>query len=358
MKKYKYILLFSCLGLLFAGTLGLLIAKSRKPETVYPLETAVRRTIRDTIIASGSIVPQKEIDVKSSLSGVVDEIFVNPGDKAEKGDKLLSIRVVPNSLDLNATEAALDKAQIRLDSAKIQMDRQKKQYEAHGIAEITYNETVNAYKLALVEYEEIKNRMLLIQDGISAGNKEISNIVSAPISGTILDIPVKEGAPVQENSGMSAGTTVAVLADMSSLYFKGEIDETEVGELEKGMPVKITVAALDTAQIDGTLSFISPRGYKNNGSVMFPIEIDFKEGSGIQLRAGYSASAEIILDAADNVVSLPERDLIYDNGKAYVEIQRKEQQFDKIEVVTGISDGINTEILKGLNEGDTVKARS
>lgn len=358
MKKYRYLILFGALGLAFILTMGMLIAKSRAPKVIHPLETAAVRTISETLIASGSIVPRKEIDIKSSLSGVADEIFVHPGDKVEKGDKVMSVRVVPNSLDVNATEAALHKAEIRLADAAARLERQKKQLASRSIAEAVYQETLNAWKLALVDYQEISDRKQLIQEGISSGNRDISNIIRAPISGTILDIPVKEGSPVQENSGLSAGTTVAVLADMTSLYFKGEIDETEVGELSKGMTATLTVAALDQAAIEGSLDFISPRGYKNNGSVMFPIEISFAPELNIPLRAGYSASAEIILRRAENVVSLPERDLIYENGKAYVEIQRKAQEFEKIEVNTGLSDGIHTEIQSGLSEGDTVKARS
>ena len=362
MKRYRFIGMFIVFGIIFIATVVYLISKAASPAVEYPLEAVQRRDIREIIIATGSIVPKKEIEVKSSLSGVVDEIYIETGDVLEKGSPLLSIKVIPNILDVNSTEAALAKARLRLDTARDEMERQKKQYESKIIPEVTYLETVNRYEMAIVDFKEIQNKMTLIQEGISSGDTSesgvISNIVYAPITGTVLDVPVKEGTPIQENSGMSSGTTVSILADMNTLFFSGEIDETEVGELAIGMPVNITVAALDSTPVNGKLTFISPRGTPKNGSVMFPIEIGLETDEETVLRAGYSASAEIILNAEEDVLSLPERDVIYENGKTFVEVRQDSQEFQKIEIETGISDGVYTQITKGLKEGDAVKARS
>ena len=219
MKIKKYFVGLSILGLAVLATFAFLIVKTVGKRTVYPTEAAERRTIEEKVLASGSIIPEKEVEVKSSLSGVVDTVFAESGERIEKGEPLLSIRVVPNSLDLNTSESALEKTSIRLKNAEVELARSKSLFESKIIAEVDYKKTETEYRLALEDYKEARNRISLIKEGSSGGGRAISNLVLSPISGTVLDIPVKQGAPIRESGGYSVGTTVAVIADLKSLIF-------------------------------------------------------------------------------------------------------------------------------------------
>jgi HlyD family secretion protein len=356
MKMKKYLVGLSILALAVVATFAFLIVKATGTKTVYPVEVAERRTIEEKVLASGSIIPEKEVEVKSSLSGVVDRVFTESGAPIQKGEPLLSIKVVPNSLDLNSSESALEKTSIRLKNAEAELERSKSLFDNKIIAEVEYKKSETAYQLASEDFKEAKNRIMLIKEGISAGRESINNLILSPITGTVLDIPVKQGAPVQESGGYAVGTTVATIADMNSLIFEGEIDEAQIDSLKKGMEANIKLAAIDDKTIPGTLTFLSPRGNNSSGAVKFKLRITFKPPEDLFLRAGYSASAEIILKRAENSICVKERDLRMEDGRYYAEIENGRQKFTKTEVTVGISDGLYTEVKSGLAEGDRIKS--
>lgn len=341
---------------IFAGTIVFLVVKSRPNKDDIISIVVEKRTIEKKIMASGSIVPKTEVEVKSSLSGVVDTIFVNSGDVVEKGTPILSVKVVPNSLDLNSSESAYKKCKINKEKALLEMNRSKKLFENNSISESEYQLSVTDYNLAEQDYLEAANRIMLLKEGKSKIGTEINNIIYAPISGTILSLPLKPGAPIQENGGMSLGTTVANMADMNTLYFQGTIDEAQIGNLNVGLPVHLTIAAMDDLDILGELSFISPRGDNTNGAVIFPIEIEFPKKYMKNLRAGYSASAEIVLKKAEDVVSVLERDIIMENENYFVDIIDG-NDISTRKITLGVSNGIYTEVTSGLIEGDVIRVR-
>ncbi len=351
----KYFVGLAILALAVLATFGFLIAKAAGRKTVYPTEAAERRTIEEKVLASGSIIPEKEVEVKSSISGVADTIFATSGDRVEKGAPLLSVRVVPNSLDLNSSEAALEKASIRLKNAEVELARQQRLWDGKIIAEVDFKKSETEYRLALEDYKEARNRIGLIKEG-SSGGRTLDNVVLSPIAGTVLDIPVKQGTPIQESGGYSVGTTVAVVADMTSLIFEGEIDEAQIGRLKVGMAANLKLAAVDDRTIRGTLSYLSPRGNASSGSVKFKLRIAFEPPADLLLRAGYSAGAEIIISRAENSLCVKERDLVLEDGKYYAEVETGRQKFVKTEVTVGVSDGLHTEITGGLSEGDRIKS--
>ncbi len=357
MKFKKYFFGLTLLVVAVPATFIFLIQKSAGKKIVYPIETAERRMIEEKVLASGSIIPEKEVEVKSSLSGVVDELFVQAGDHIEKGAPLLSVKVVPNSLDLNSSEAAFEKSAIRLKTAEVEYERNKSLFNIRSIAEVEYLKSESTYYLAMEDYKEARNRIMLIKEGISSGTRSISNVVVSPIAGTVLDLPVKQGTPIQERGGYSAGTTVAAVADLGSLLFEGEIDEAQINSLKRGMEANIKLAAIDDFRIPGKLTFLSPRGITSSGSVKFKIRIKFDRPADLALRPGYSAGAEIILKRAENIVSVKERDLVMEDGRYFAEIERDPRRFEKVEVTVGLSDGIYTEIVTGLAEGDRIKSR-
>jgi HlyD family secretion protein len=356
MKMKKYFIGLIVLGCAMVVTFVFLIVKAAGPKTVYPVETVTRQTIEEKVIASGSILPEKQVEVKSSLSGVVDELFADPGAPIRKGDPLLSIRVVASSLELNSSEAALGKATIRLRTAQSERDKAKLLFDNEMIAKVEFENAETTLQLAMEDYKEAQNRIALIKEGVSSGKRTINNLVRSPITGTVLDIPVKQGAPIQESGSYAVGTTVALIADMNSLLFEGDIDEGQIDSLKKGMEAKIKLAAIDTGLIPGKLSFLSPRGVESSGSIKFKIRISFQPPRDMYLRAGYSASAEIILKKAENVVCVRERDLVMADGHYFAEVEKAPQSFVKTEVKLGLSDGLFTEVKSGLSAGDKIKS--
>ena len=356
MKMRKYFIGLIILGLAVVGTFAFLIVKAAGSRTVFPVAAVERKTIEEKVLASGSIQPLRSVEVKSSLSGVVGALFTDAGELVRRGDPLMSITVVASSLELNSSEAALEKATIRLRDAESEFEKVKALHDKDMIAEAEFTKSQSAWRLALEDYKEARNRIMLIKDG-AAGGRGINNVVFAPIGGTVLDIPVKQGAPVQEGGSYAVGTTVAVIADMHSLLFEGEIDEAQIDNLKKGMEAKIKLAAIDDALIPGTLTFLSPSGKESSGAIKFKIRITFTPPRDLLLRAGYSASAEIILNRAPDVLCVQERDLIMENGRAFVELEKNPQQFVKTEVQLGISDGLYAEIKSGLAQGDRIKSR-
>lgn len=352
-KKAKYITLSIIFGTIFIGTFAFLVIKSRPGKENIVTTKIEKRTIEQKIMASGSIIPRTEVEVKSSLSGVVNEIFVKAGDIINEGTPILSVRVIPNSLDLNSSETAYQKSLIQMDKALSEMNRTKTLFKNKSVSESEYQLSVTNYELAEQDYLEASNRIMLLKEGRSKTGTEINNIVYAPITGTVLSLPLKSGASIQENGGMSIGTTIAYMADMDTLYFEGSVDEAQIGNLYEGLSAHITIAALEDIDISGSLSFISPRGVDSSGAVLFPIEIDFSIDNIDGLRAGYSASAEIVLKNANNVVSILERDVKMENGICFVEVLNSNEIASK-EITLGVSDGIYTEVLTGLKEGDEI----
>ncbi len=355
-KSIKYKIALILFGTVFIGTIVFLIVKSRPNRDDLQTIVIEKRTIEKKIMASGSIVPKTEVEVKSSLSGVVDSIFVKPGDLVEKGDPILSVKVVPNSLDLNSSESAYNKCHIILEKALLDLNRSKQLYENNSISESEYKISITDYNLAEQDYLEASNRIMLLKEGKLKVGSEINNIIYAPISGTVLSLPLKPGAPIQENGGLSVGTTIANMADMDTLYFKGTIDEAQIANLFIGLPVHLSVAAIDGLDIVGELSFISPRGDNSDGAVIFPIEIGFPEHYMESLRAGYSASAEIVLEKAEDVVSILERDIIMEDDSYYVDLIDGNDINTK-KITLGVSNGIYSEVTSGLLDGDIIRVR-
>jgi HlyD family secretion protein len=343
---------------LFLATLAFLISKSRKPRVVYETEKPVIMDIVDKTVTTGSIVPKKEITVKSRISGIVNEVFVEPGDRVKKGDRIISIRVVPDNVSLNKAEADLKKAQISLDKAKRDLERQEGLHAGEVIADAELEKYRTAYQLAKEDLDWAENNLLLLKEGASKKAGQISNVVFSPTGGTVLDVPVKEGGSVIESDSFNEGTTVASIADMGNLVFEGELDEAEIGKVKPGMELIISVAALSEAKLSARLDFIAPKGVVNQGSVQFQIKSYISPPPGMLLRAGYSASADIVLNRAGKALAVREQNVLFEGGKTFVEVEGAEDKVIRREVTLGLSDGIHVQITSGLSAGEPVKVQT
>lgn len=341
---------------LFGWTFYFLYAKSKKePEKISTVEPTVQNIIQKTV-ATGAINPRKEVAMKSQVSGIVDKLFIKAGDRVRQGDVIARIKIIPNMLNLSNAENRLNQAKIALENARIEYDRTKLLWTDKVMSQAEFQQADNRYKTAMEELDAAENNLQLIKEGTTAKAGQVSNtLIKSTISGMVLDVPVKEGNSVIESNTFNEGTTIASVADMGEMIFVGKVDESEVGKIHVGMPLILTIGALQEDKFDATLEYISPKGVTENGAIQFEIKaaIDLKEGK--FLRAGYSANADIILARKDSVLSVPESVLLLEGGKSFVEIQTASGQLEKKQIKTGLSDGIQIEITEGLSGNEKIK---
>ncbi|MCF8227931.1 MAG: efflux RND transporter periplasmic adaptor subunit [Bacteroidales bacterium] len=358
MKKFLKVFLGIVILAVFAYTIYFLYNKSQAQPVVYETATPTELEIVKSTVATGSVNPRKEIDIVPQVSGIIDELFVQEGDMIKKGELIARIRIIPNMVNLNNAESRLNRARINLKNSKVNYERQQKLYE-QGVTPRKEFETYELeYKTAQEELEAAENNLTLIKKGqLKDSNKETNTMVRSTVDGMVLDIPVEVGNSVIESNTFNPGSTIATVADMSDMIFEGKIDETEVGKISEGMSLILTVGAIDDVTFDATLKHIAPKGVEENGAIQFEIRADVDLKADQFIRAGYSATASIVLEQTEGpVLAIQERLLQFDEkDSAYVEVETAPQQFEKRYVKTGLSDGINIEILEGISKQDKLK---
>jgi len=360
-----------------------------------------RPTIEDVVkktVATGSIKPRKEIMVKPQVSGVVDQLFVEAGQLVTKGQKLARIKLIPDQVSINNAQSSVELTRIRMEDARRELTRQRKVFdqkldieaartsyedakaeenrqrglfEDGVISETSYNQfklQLNLQKAAYdnatitasnsiqqleadldirtQEYNAARDNLALLREGATRNSKQVSNVVLSTVAGMVLDVPIEEGASVIERNNFNEGTTIASVADMTSLIFEGMVDESDVGKLKEGMPLELTVGAIESEKFSAKLEYISPKGVEEEGAVKFEVKAAIQPTSKSFLRAGYSASGDIILDRRDKVVVIQERDLIFKKDSTFVEVQTGENEFEKRLIKTGLSDGLKIEVME------------
>jgi HlyD family secretion protein len=330
--------------------------KSKEKPIVYETETPFISDVIKKTVATGSVVPRKEIEIKPVVSGIIDELYVEEGVKVKKGDLIARIRIIPDMINLNNAKSRVDQAKINLKDAKRNYDRQLGLLEKGVIAKADFETVEIQYQTAKEELELAEETLQLIQEGqIKKSGAPTNTIVRSTIDGMVLDVPVEIGNQVIEANNFNDGTTIATVADMNDMIFKGKIDETEVGKIHEQMSLILSIGAIDDIKFDATLTKIAPKGVEENGAIQFEIEANVNLKDNQFIRAGYSANADIVLDRADSVLVISESLLKFEEDTTYVEVETGEQQFEKRIVETGLSDGIIIEVVSGLSEEDKIK---
>ena len=357
MNKTVKIILGLVTVLLLIFVLKYFMDSNSKAIEDFSVEEPFYTTINTQVVATGKLNPEEEVELKPQISGIVDQILVEEGDIVKKGDLIATIRVVPNEQALVQAQSRIKTAQLSYDNNKVQYDRDKALFEKGVISKQDFETTELNYKQAEETLRQAQNDYQIIRKGSLSGGATANTSITAQISGTILEIPVREGDQVIESNTMNDGTTVATIADMSLMIFEGKVDEAEVGKIKEGKDIKIVLGAIQDKDFPAKLSFVAPKGVEENGAVQFTIKADVNIEQGTNIRAGYSANAEIELENKDSVFSIREALLQYDRitDKPFVEIQTGEGQFKRQDVKIGLSDGINVEVLEGVNEGDKIK---
>lgn len=355
MKKFFKYLIFALLIGTFLYTLYFLYAKDQEKPVVYDTDVPAMGDIYKKTVATGSIVPREEVELKPRVSGVISEIYVEAGQMVKKGDKVARIKIIPNVVSLNNAENRLKTAELNVKNQQRELERQKLLLDKEVVAERDYQMIELNFKLAQEELAAAQKNLELVREGALKGAGNSNNLVTSTVSGMVLDVPVKEGASVIESNNFNDGTTIVSVANMNDMIFEGNADESEVGKLKEGMILNITVGAIENEVFKGNLEYISPKGAEDQGTIQFEIKASLSLKDDVFVRAGYSANAEIVLDKRINVLTIKESLISYEEGKPYVFVEVGNQEFEKRAISLGLSDGLNVEVLSGISIDDKLK---
>lgn len=323
----------------------------------YTVEEPYYTSINSKAVATGKLNPEEEIELKPQISGIVDQILVEEGDMVNKGDLIAKIRVVPNEQALVSASSRINTAKLTYNNAKTLYDRNKALFEKGVISKQDFENNELSLNQAQESLAQAQNDYQIIRRGSLSGGSSANTNIIAQISGTILEIPVREGDQVIESNNFNAGTTIATIADMSMMIFEGKVDESDVGKLEEGKEIKVILGAINEKEFPAKLTFVAPKGQEENGVVQFTIKADVDIEPSTNIRAGYSANAEIEIESKDSTLCIKEALLQFNRltEEPFVEILTEDGKFEKKDVELGLSDGINVEIVEGVEEGDKIK---
>lgn len=359
MKKYLKITALVIVAIIFILTFAFLYMKSRPKTITYETLSTEIADLEKTTVATGKIEPRDEILIKPQISGIVEEVYKVAGQPIKKGEVIAKVKVIPELGQLNSAESRVRVSGINASQAEKDFARIKKLYESKLISREEYEKSEVTVKQAREEKQTAVDNLEIVKEGITKNNASFSStMIRSTIDGLILDIPVKKGNSVIMSNTFNDGTTIATVANMNDLIFRGNIDETEVGRIHEGMPVKITIGALQNLSFNAVLEYISPKGVENNGANQFEIKAAIAIPDSVKIRSGYSANAEIVLQKASKTLAVPEGAIEFNEDSTFVYLLTDSvpvQKFKRIPVKTGMSDGIKIEIKSGLKAKDKVR---
>ncbi len=374
LKKAIYIFLGIILAAALLFGIRYLVKSNSKESEVFLTRKPFIQDMNDKVMATGKIVPKEEIEIKPNIAGIIDKILVEEGDKVEVGQLIATVKIIPNIAEVNNAQQEVQNSQLQINNAKMNVDNMEKQFamqqKLYTQGVISKQEFLNSQQQLYSTQQALKNanqqfvtaqkRLQIVKTGATP---ELQNLATTQIrskaSGTVLEVPVKVGSQVIEANSFNAGTTICSIADLNSLIFQGEIDEAQAGKLKQGMDMSIVIGALQNKTFPGTLTMIAPKGKDTNGTIKFPVEGDVKNPNNEYIRAGFSANGEIVLSSQKNALLLDESLIQYEkkNGvdKPFVEVKQANGKFKKVNVKLGASDGINVQILSGIDKNAEVK---
>lgn len=366
------LIIAAIIALVFIGTFVFLWQKSQPKEVQYQQFVPTVGDVKKTTIITGKIEPRNEVSVKPQISGIITELLKEPGQYVQQGEVIAKVKVIPDMGQLSAAESRVRLADINLQQARVNYEREKSLFDQKLVSADEFEKVDQLLRQSLEEVTAAQDALQVVRDGVSKSNASASStLIRSTISGVILDVPVKVGNSVINSNTFNDGTTIASVANMQDLIFRGNIDETEVGQLTIGMPMRITIGALQDVSFDATLEYISPKAVESNGANQFEIKAAVRfnslkgtdadkstsAGGSSPLRSGYSANAEIVLASVQQALTIPESAIEFsgDSTFVYVLTDSVQQQYERRPVVTGLSDGVNIEIKKGVAKHDKVR---
>ena len=359
MKKYRKLIVAAIVAVIFIGTFVFLYQKSQPTPVVYSEFTPEVKDIQKTTVITGKIEPRNEVTVKPQISGIITELYKEAGDMVQQGEVIAKVKVIPDMGQLSSAEARVRLADINLKQAQVDFSREESLYKQKLVSADEFDKIKQTLRQAKEEVVAAQDALDVVRNGVSKSNASASStLIRSTITGLILDVPVKVGNTVVLSNTFNDGTTIATVANMNDLIFRGNIDETEVGRLVEGMPMKITIGALQDLSFEANLEYVSPKAVESNGANQFEVKAAVHVIKGGKIRSGYSANAEIVLAKATKVLSIPESAIEFSGDSTFVYIVKGEGEkktYDRRAVTTGLSDGVNIEIKKGITAKDKVR---
>ena len=358
-KKIMRIVLLSFVGLLVLSTFIFLWKKAQPVVTVYEIVTPATGTVETKTVATGHVEPRYEILIKPQISGIISELMKEAGQKVTAGEIIARVKVIPEMVQLNSAESRVNVADISLKQIESTFKRDEQLFKQGIMTAEEYDVSKANYMKAKEEYANAQNALEIVRDGIAKNSKVSSTTqIRSTITGMILHVPVKVGNSVIQSNNFNEGTTIASVADMNDMIFRGNVDETEIGKINEGMPIKLTIGALESQTFQAVLEYVSPKGEEKNGAIQFEIKAAVSLPDTAFVRAGYSANAEIVLKRAENVLTIPESTVEFRGDSAFVQLVKQEkptQVFERHPIKTGLSDGIKIEVKEGLTSSDKIR---
>ena len=358
MKKFMKIAVLVLIAAIFIGTFVFLYQKSQPEVVSYQILKAETKDLVQTTVATGKIEPRDEVEIKPQISGIIAEVYKEAGQTVQQGEVIAKVKVIPELGTLNSAESRVRLAEMNGKQAEIDLERMEKLYNDKLVSNEEYEKTLLAAKQAREELQAAKDNLEIVKEGITKSSASFSStLIRSTITGLILDVPIKVGNSVIMSNTFNDGTTIATVADMSDLIFRGNVDETEVGRIREGIPVKITLGALQNMKFDAVLEYISPKSIENNGANQFEIKAAITVPDSVTIRSGYSANAEMVLQQANDALTIPESAVEFSNDSTFVYVLTDSvpQTFERRLITTGISNGIDTEVKQGLKAGESVR---
>jgi HlyD family secretion protein len=354
-KALTYFLAALFVAIVFAAFFYL-YKKSKTKPVVFKTEAAEIADITKKTVATGSIVPRHEVEVKPKVTGVIAELYVQAGDKVKQGDPLGKISIIPDAMQINQAQAGVRTAQIAFENAKRELSRNEELYKRGVVADAELQRYRTEFALRQQELATSSSNLQLVKEGATRGQGKTSTLViTSTADGMVIDVPVKLGFSVIQANNFNPGTTVAIVADMDDMIFEGRVDEAEVAKIKEGMKLAIKVGAIEKDTLEGKLEYIAPKGKTVDGAIQFEVKAAVTQKPGVQIRANYSANADIVLDEKKGVLAIREALVQYENGKAFVEVETAPQTFARRDVQLGLSDGIKVEVVSGVTKTDKIK---
>lgn len=356
MKKIIKRVIWALVGVLVLYTFYFLWKQAQPKTKVYEILTPAVRTLEKKSVANGKVEPRDEVNLKPQIQGIVTELYREPGDYVHSGDPIAKIQVIPDMAQLSNAQSNVRTSKLTLEETEKEFARTESLHNKGVISREEYEQAKNNLEKARESAQSAQDALDIVTSGISKRAGKINTtIVTSTVNGRILDIPVKIGTTVVNASNYSDGTTIATVADMGDIIFRGNIDETEVGRLHTGMDITLTIGALQGVKLPAVLEYISPKGTESNGAVLFEIKAAATNiPDSVVVRAGYSANAEIILDRAIDALSVEEAAIEFSGDSTFVyKLTSAEdaevQKYERVQVKTGMSDGIYIQLLEGTS---------
>lgn len=362
MKKFLKIFLGLLLAAILVGTFWFLWQKTRPVKTVFTVVQPKIDTIKQSVVATGKVEPRDEVLIKPQISGIISELHKEAGETVRKGEVIATVKVIPEMGSLNSAESRVSVAEISLAQTRREHLRTETLHQKGVVSKEEYEQSLTALERAEEELQNARDNLEITKNGIASKYKELSNTqIRSTIDGMILDVPVKVGNSVIQANTFNDGTTIATVADMSKMLFRGNVDETDVGKLHSGMPVRLTIGAMQEVTLDAELEYVAPKATNENGVVMFEVKAAVKVPEEVFVRSGYSANAEIEILNREGILTIPEGCVEFDGDKTYVYVltsaeNADPQTFDRREVKTGLSDGVDIEITEGIGTEEKIRS--